>query len=82
MLCVGSCERSQICVNGHFHRLARDDERLPTVLAGLRVIVFACLLLHHIAPLTFRPHQVLASGYGNLGDLRTIALAHLGSLLH
>lgn len=32
-----------------FRRLARDDyERLPTVLAGLHFIAFACLLLHHV----------------------------------
>ncbi len=29
-----------------FRRLARDDERLPTMLAGLHVAAFACLMLH------------------------------------
>lgn len=29
-----------------FRRLVRDDERLPTTLAGLLLIVFACLMLH------------------------------------
>ena len=36
----------------HFRRLARDYERLPTVLAGLHFIAFACLLLHRLVPLT------------------------------
>jgi transposase len=30
-------------------RLARDDERLPTTLAGLHFLAFACLLLHRFA---------------------------------
>jgi transposase len=34
-----------------FRRLARDDERLPTVLAGLHFIAFVCLLLHQVIPL-------------------------------
>jgi transposase len=38
-----------------FHRLARDYERLPTVLVGLHFIAFACLLLHHVVPLTSSP---------------------------
>jgi transposase len=29
-----------------FRRLVRDYERLPTTLAGLHLIVFACLMLH------------------------------------
>jgi transposase len=29
-----------------FRRLVRDDERLPATLAGLHLIVFACLMLH------------------------------------
>ena len=29
-----------------FRRLARDDERLPSVLAGLHFLAFACLMLH------------------------------------
>ena len=33
-----------------FRRLARDYERLPTVLAGLHFIAFACLLLHQVVP--------------------------------
>jgi transposase len=36
-----------------FRRLARDYERLPTVLAGLHFIAFACLLLHQVIPLIF-----------------------------
>jgi transposase len=38
-----------------FRRLARDYERLPSVLAGLHFIAFACLLLHRITPLIFNP---------------------------
>ena len=30
-----------------FRRLARDYERLPTVLAALHFLAFACLMLHH-----------------------------------
>jgi transposase len=30
-----------------FRRLVRDYERLPATLAGLHLIVFACLMLHH-----------------------------------
>jgi transposase len=33
-----------------FRRLARDYERLPTTVAGLHVIAFACLMLHRAAP--------------------------------
>jgi transposase len=33
-----------------FRRLARDDERLPTVLAGLHFVAFACLMLHRLIP--------------------------------
>jgi len=33
-----------------FRRLARDDERLPQVLAGLHFIAFACLMLHRLIP--------------------------------
>lgn len=33
-----------------FRRLARDDERLPQVLAGLHVVAFACLMLHRLIP--------------------------------
>jgi transposase len=29
-----------------FRRLARDYERLPTMLAALHLAVFACLMLH------------------------------------
>jgi transposase len=36
-------------------RLARDDERLPTVLAGLRFVVFTCLVLHRLIPLISSP---------------------------
>jgi transposase len=31
-----------------FRRLARDCERLPSVLAGLPFLAFACLLLHQL----------------------------------
>lgn len=34
-----------------FRRLARDYERLPETLAGLRVVAFACLMLRHAATL-------------------------------
>ena len=34
-----------------FRRLARDYERLPTVLAGFHFIAFACLMLKKAAPL-------------------------------
>ena len=30
-----------------FRRLVRDYERLPGTLAGLHLVVFACLMLHH-----------------------------------
>lgn len=30
-----------------FRRLVRDYERLPTTLAGLHLVVFTCLMLHH-----------------------------------
>jgi transposase len=33
-----------------FRRLARDYERLPTVLAGLHFVAFACLMLHRLIP--------------------------------
>jgi transposase len=33
-----------------FRRLARDYERLPSVLAGLHFIAFACLMLHRLIP--------------------------------
>jgi transposase len=36
-------------------RLARDYERLPTVLAGLHFVAFACLLLHQVIPVISRP---------------------------
>jgi transposase len=39
-----------------FRRLAKDYERLPSVLAGLHFIAFACLMVHKAAPL-------LASGH-------------------
>ncbi len=34
-----------------FRRLARDDERLATTLAGFHVIAFALLALHNVLPL-------------------------------
>jgi transposase len=39
-----------------FRRLARDYERLPTTLAGLHFVAFACLLL---ARITFQFHDRL-----------------------
>lgn len=44
-----------------FRRLVRDYERLPATLAGLHLVVFACLMLHQwlsISP----PQQALVSG--------------------
>ncbi len=38
-----------------FRRLARDDERLPAVLAGRHFLAFACLLLHQLIHLYSRP---------------------------
>jgi transposase len=37
-----------------FRRLARDYERLPTTLAGLHFLAFACLFLHRVIPLLER----------------------------
>jgi transposase len=37
-----------------FRRLARDDERLPSVLAGLHVLAFACLMLPQLIHLYSR----------------------------
>jgi hypothetical protein len=34
-----------------FHRLARDDERLPITLAGCHCLVFAILMLRRVAEL-------------------------------
>jgi transposase len=34
--------------SARFRRLVRDYERLPTVLAGLHFVVFACLMLGHL----------------------------------
>jgi transposase len=34
-----------------FRRLARDDERLPETVVGLRFLAFACLQLHRLIPL-------------------------------
>src|SRR2546428_13720910 len=39
-----------------FRRLVRDYERLPATLAGLHLVVFACLMLHHWIALS-RPEQ-------------------------
>jgi transposase len=38
-----------------FRRLARDYERLPTVLAGLHFLAFACLMLHQVIHLYSSP---------------------------
>ena len=37
-----------------FRRLARDDERAPSVLAGLHFLAFACLMLHQLIHLYSR----------------------------
>jgi hypothetical protein len=37
-----------------FRRLARDYERLPSTLAGLHFLAFACLFLHRVIPLLDR----------------------------
>jgi hypothetical protein len=42
-------ERDVACAT-RFHRRARDDERLPDVLARLHYIAFACLTLHRLIP--------------------------------
>lgn len=34
-----------------FRRLTRDYEWLPEIVAGLHVLAFVCLLLHHVIPL-------------------------------
>jgi hypothetical protein len=44
-----------------FRRLARDYERLPTVLAGRHFIAFACLLRHQVIPLISRPSPALGA---------------------
>ncbi len=49
------CAERGLAWTARFRRLARDYERLPTVLAGLHFIAFACLLLHRVVPLTLRP---------------------------
>ncbi len=38
-----------------FRRLARDFERLPSVLAGLHFLAFACLMLHQVIQLYSSP---------------------------
>jgi transposase len=38
-----------------FRRLARDDERLPELLAGLHFVAFACLMLHQLIHLPWSP---------------------------
>ncbi|MGO8950018.1 MAG: hypothetical protein ACLQUY_20655 [Ktedonobacterales bacterium] len=44
-----------------FACLARDYELLPTVLARLHFIAFACLLLHQVIPLISRPKHALST---------------------
>ncbi len=41
--------------SARFRRLARDYERLPTILAGLHFVVFACLMLHRLIPYLSSP---------------------------
>jgi len=38
-----------------FRRLARDYERLPTVLAGLHFVVFTCLMLAQLLHFNVSP---------------------------
>src|SRR5579885_57296 len=40
-----------------FRRLARDYERLPSVLAGLHFLAFACLMLHRLVPVLLVHHS-------------------------
>ena len=40
-----------------FRRLAKDDERLPTTVAGLHVVAFTCLLLHRLLTYAARSPQ-------------------------
>ena len=54
-------ERSFAWLARFFRRLARDYERLPTVLAGLHFIAFACLLLHQVIPVISRPEPALGA---------------------
>ena len=41
--------------SARFRRRAREYERLPTGLAGLHFLAFACLLLHRVIPLISSP---------------------------
>ncbi len=41
--------------SARFRRLVRDDERLPTVLAGLHFVVFACLMLGQLLHMMSSP---------------------------
>ena len=41
--------------SARFRRLVSDYERLPTVLAGLHFVVFACLMLAHLLHLRSSP---------------------------
>jgi hypothetical protein len=45
-----------------FRRLARDDERLPHVLAGLHFLAVACLMLHRLVPLRLVHNRLLYLG--------------------
>ncbi|SRR5258708_100303 len=38
-----------------FRRLARDYERLPTTVAGLHLVAFACLMLHQLIHYNLNP---------------------------
>ena len=42
-----------------FRRLAKDYERLPTTLAGLHFVAFACLMLKRILPIAIEVHNRL-----------------------
>jgi len=41
--------------SAHLRRLIRDYERLPTVLAGLHFVVFACLMLAQLLHFSSSP---------------------------
>jgi transposase len=57
--------------SARFRRLVRDYERLPTVLAGLHFVVFACLMLTQLLPCMSRPSRAL--GVLDAGGARQVA---------
>lgn len=42
-----------------FRRLARNDERLPAMLAGLHIVAFALLMLTRLVPVPLQVHITL-----------------------